>query len=157
MCPSSWKLFVDDFPLFWFLSSSSRTRARAVWSLGDKRATNHHHRRWHQLQTAQTLNSSSSSSIRAWEEPKKRKIIRFGHTEALNMTLNGHFSCPAQTDPYAVFCKCRYLHIPHAVCVFSVRHRRIYVHMHINRNTNICPMDIHGGFHLSIKHKVLSR
>ena len=49
MCPSSWKLYVDDFPFFWFLSSLSRTRARAVWSLGDKRATNHHHRQWHQL------------------------------------------------------------------------------------------------------------
>ena len=29
-------------------------------------------------------------------------LIRYGHTEALlkKMTLNGHFSRPAQTDPY---------------------------------------------------------
>ena len=32
MCPSSWKLYLDDF--FWFRSSSSRTQTRAVWSLG---------------------------------------------------------------------------------------------------------------------------
>ena len=43
MWPSSWKLYVDDFPFFWFPSSSSRTRARAVWSLGDNGGTNHHH------------------------------------------------------------------------------------------------------------------
>ena len=43
MYPSFWKLYLDDFPFFWFLSSSSRTRARAVWSLGDNGATNHHH------------------------------------------------------------------------------------------------------------------
>jgi hypothetical protein len=29
MCPSSWKLYVDDFPFFWFLSSLSRTWAKA--------------------------------------------------------------------------------------------------------------------------------
>ena len=34
MCPSSWKLYVDDFPFFWFLSSSSRTHVRALWSFG---------------------------------------------------------------------------------------------------------------------------
>ena len=40
MCPSSWTLYADDFPFsfYCFLSSSSKTRARAVWSLGDKRA-----------------------------------------------------------------------------------------------------------------------
>ena len=48
------------FSFFWFLSSSSRTRARAVWSLGDKRATNHHHRQWNQLPNSQTSNSFSS-------------------------------------------------------------------------------------------------
>ena len=31
------------FSIFWFLSSSSRTRVSAVWSLGDNAATNHHH------------------------------------------------------------------------------------------------------------------
>ena len=31
------------FSFFWFLSSSSRTRARALWSLGDNGTTNHHH------------------------------------------------------------------------------------------------------------------
>ena len=52
MCASSWKLYVYDFSFFWFLSSSSRTRGRAGWSLGDDGATNHlHHHR--QLQTAQ--------------------------------------------------------------------------------------------------------
>ena len=34
MCQSSWKLYVDDFPFLWFLSSSSRTQVRALWSLG---------------------------------------------------------------------------------------------------------------------------
>ena len=54
MYPSFWKLYLDDFPFFWFLSSSSRNRARAVWSLGDNGATNHHHHhhQCHQLQTA---------------------------------------------------------------------------------------------------------
>ena len=34
---------------------------------------------------------------------KRGYLIRFGHTEALllkKMTLNGHFSRPAETDPY---------------------------------------------------------
>ena len=39
-----------------------------------------------------------------WESRKRGYLIRFGHTEALllkkNMTLNGHFSRPAETDPY---------------------------------------------------------
>ena len=39
-----------------------------------------------------------------WELRKRGYLIRFGHTEALllkkNMTLNGHFSRPAETDPY---------------------------------------------------------
>ena len=43
--------------------------------LGDKRATNHHHRQWHQLANSQTSNSSSSGSRQAREELKKRKII----------------------------------------------------------------------------------
>ena len=47
---------------FWFISSLSRTRAGAVWSLGDKRATNHHHRQWLQLPNSKTSNSSSSGS-----------------------------------------------------------------------------------------------
>ena len=63
------------FSFFWFLSSSSRTRARPVWSLRDKRATNHHHRQWLQLQNSKTSNSSSSGSRQAREELKKRKII----------------------------------------------------------------------------------
>ena len=46
-----------------------------VWSLGDKRATNHHHRQWLQLSNSQTSNSSSSGSRQAREELKKRKII----------------------------------------------------------------------------------
>ena len=40
-----------------------------------------------------------------WELRKRGYLIRFGHTEALllkkYMTLNGHFSRPAETDPYA--------------------------------------------------------
>ena len=67
------------FSFFWFRSSSSRTRARPVWSLRDKRATSHHHRQWHQLQTDQTSNSSSSGSRWAREEPKKvfgEKILK---------------------------------------------------------------------------------
>ena len=67
------------FCFFWFLSSSSRTRAWPVWSLRDKRATSHHHRQWHQLQTDQTSNSSSSGSRWAREEPKKvfgEKILK---------------------------------------------------------------------------------
>ena len=42
------------FSFFWFLSNSSRTRAKAVWSLGSNGATihHHHHRQSHQLQTA---------------------------------------------------------------------------------------------------------
>ena len=32
MCPSSWKLYLNDFPFFLFLSSSSRTRDRAVYT-----------------------------------------------------------------------------------------------------------------------------
>ena len=41
---------------FWFLSSSSRTRARSVWSKGDNDMTDHHHhRQCHQLQTALAL------------------------------------------------------------------------------------------------------
>ena len=35
MCPSPWKLYIGDFPFFWFPSSSSRAPVRAVWSLGD--------------------------------------------------------------------------------------------------------------------------
>ena len=64
--------FQDFFAkyFFGFLSSSSRTRARPVWSLRDKRATSHHHRQW-QLQTDQTSNSSSSGSRWAREELKK--------------------------------------------------------------------------------------
>ena len=39
----------------------------------------------------------------SWELRKRGYLIRFGHTEALfkkKMTLNGHFSRPAQTGPY---------------------------------------------------------
>ena len=32
MCPSSWALNSDDFPFFWILYCSSRTRVTAVWS-----------------------------------------------------------------------------------------------------------------------------
>ena len=46
-CPSSWKLFLDDFPFFWFLSSSSRTQVTTVWSLEDYGATNHHYQHLH--------------------------------------------------------------------------------------------------------------
>ena len=38
-----------------------------------------------------------------WELRKRGYLIRFGHTNALLLkkrTLNGHFSFPAQTDPY---------------------------------------------------------
>ena len=39
-----------------------------------------------------------------WELKKRGYLIRFGHTEALLLkkkrTLNGHFSHPAETDPY---------------------------------------------------------
>ena len=38
-----------------------------------------------------------------WELRKGGYLIRFGHTEALLLkkrTLNGHFSRPAETDPY---------------------------------------------------------
>ena len=31
-CPSSWKLYLDDFPFFGFLSSSSGTQVTTVWS-----------------------------------------------------------------------------------------------------------------------------
>ena len=75
MCPSSWKLYVDDFPFFWFLSSSSRTQVRALWSFGV----------WELMPLAmmmicrtfisQTSNSSSSGSRQGREELKKRKII----------------------------------------------------------------------------------
>ena len=41
-----------------------------------------------------------------WKLRKRGYLIRFGHTEALllkkNMTLNGHFSRPAETDPYDI-------------------------------------------------------
>ena len=40
-----------------------------------------------------------------WELRKRGYLIRFGHTEALllkKMTLNGHFSRPAETDPYDI-------------------------------------------------------
>ena len=40
-----------------------------------------------------------------WELRKRGYLIRFGHTEALlfkKRTLNGHFSCPAETDPYVL-------------------------------------------------------
>ena len=63
------------FSLFWFISSSSRTWARAVWSFGV----------WELMPLAmmmicctfisQTSNSSSSGSRQAREELKKRKII----------------------------------------------------------------------------------
>ena len=33
MCPSSWALNSDNFPFFWILYCSSRTRVTAVWSL----------------------------------------------------------------------------------------------------------------------------
>ena len=41
----------------------------------DKRATNHHHRQWHQLPNSKTSKSSSLGSRWAREELKKRKII----------------------------------------------------------------------------------
>ena len=41
--PSSWKLFLDDFPFFWFLSSSSRTQVTTVWSLEDYNDDLSHH------------------------------------------------------------------------------------------------------------------
>ena len=44
-------------------------------SLGDKCATNHHHRRWHQLPNSKTSKSSNLGSRWAREELKKRKII----------------------------------------------------------------------------------
>ena len=40
-----------------------------------------------------------------WELRKQGYLIRFGHTEALLLkkrTLNGHFSRPAETDPYVL-------------------------------------------------------
>ena len=42
-----------------------------------------------------------------WELRKQGYLIRFGHTEALLLkkkkrTLNGHFSRPAETDPYVI-------------------------------------------------------
>ena len=114
MCPSSWKLYVDDFPFFWFLSSSSRTRAKAVWSLGV----------WELIPLAmmmicrtfiaQTSNSSSSGSRRAREEPKTRgkKVWRlqvdavcihdkcycvFAEEDERSTTCNHAFM---KTDPY---------------------------------------------------------
>ena len=69
-------LCLDDFPFFWFLSSLSRTRAKAVWSLGV----------WELIPLAmmmicRTFISQTSNSSRS---------------------LNGHFSRPAETDPYAL-------------------------------------------------------
>ena len=43
-----------------------------------------------------------------WELRKRGYLIRFGHKEALLLekrTLNGHFSRPAETDPYVLFCR----------------------------------------------------
>ena len=85
-------------------------------TLGDKRATNHHHRQRHQLQTAQTSNSSSSGSRQAREEPKKGKSSTYNFQDDWHIsscpgstlkkrTLNGHFPRLAQTDPY-VFRNC---------------------------------------------------
>ena len=86
--------FPYDFLFFWFLSSLSRTQARAVWSLGDKRATNHHHRQWHQLQTyeKQLRIEKTRLSHQVWSHG--------GSTLKKKRTLNGHFSRPAETDPY---------------------------------------------------------
>ena len=45
-----------------------------------------------------------ASTPNNWELRKRGYLIRFGHTEALlfkkKRTLNGHFSRPAETDPY---------------------------------------------------------
>ena len=75
MCPSSWKLYLDDFPFFLFLSSSSRTRARAVWSLGCLKLMPLAMMMICRTFISQTSNSSSSGSRQAREELKKRKII----------------------------------------------------------------------------------
>ena len=55
-CPLSWKLYLNDFRFFGFLSISSRTQVTTVKSLGDDGATNHHcqYRHGHQLQTVAT-------------------------------------------------------------------------------------------------------
>ena len=52
---------------------------------------------------ANGINSQTPKLQRALREGIQ--IIKFGHTEALLLkkrTLNGHFSRPAQTDPYIV-------------------------------------------------------
>ena len=59
-------------------------------SLGDECATNHHHRQWHQLPNSKTSNSSSSGSIRAREEPKKKK----NHLNIISKMMGANSSCP---------------------------------------------------------------
>ena len=57
-------------------------------SLGDKCATNHHHRQWQtpKVPNSKTSNSSSSGSRRAREEPKKGKSSKY------NFQDDGHLS-----------------------------------------------------------------
>ena len=72
MCPSSWKLYLDDFPFF----GSSLAHLEPKLELFEV---------WELMPLAmmmicrtfisQTSNSSSSGSRQAREEPKKRKII----------------------------------------------------------------------------------
>ena len=94
MCPSSWKLYVDDFPFFWFLSSSSRTQVRALWSFGVGELMPLA-RLSPKLQTAlawvldklernQKKRKSYGKHMRNnWELRKRGFLIRFGHTKAL--------------------------------------------------------------------------
>ena len=153
MCPSSWKLYVDDFPFFGFPSSLSRTRARAVWSLGDKRATNHHHHQWHQLPNSKTSKSSSSGSRWAREELKKRKIIYiqfprwWAHCQAIFEGLGCLNSRKAPREN----CGNRYLrYLVHLSCS-SVFLSKIPVNAAFQKPGNIVRFSRHGPVNWQIR------
>ena len=74
---------------FGFLSSSSRTRARAVWSLGCLKFMSLAMMMICRTFISQTSNRSSSGSRRARQEPKKGKSSKY------NSQNDGHImSCP---------------------------------------------------------------
>ena len=80
------------FLFFWFLSSPSRTRARAVWSLGDNGATNHHHyhRQCHQLQTVSSRSFNQSNSV--IYGLKRSVVLRWLFDAVLHSSFN-RWSC----------------------------------------------------------------
>ena len=71
-----------------------------------------------------------------WKLRKRGYLIRFSHTEALlfkkKRTLNGHFSRPAETDPYVLY-MCTFIRTLKIRNLGCVRHWNLYQLLIVSR------------------------